>query len=156
MLTPQAQDVPAIYFVRPTAENIELIAQARAPAGGQTHRWYTRRNDRGCRPGQDCARGLYAQSFVNFATSVPRPLLEALAERTVKTNSVGRIVKARVALARQSSQRSLHPRVSQIFDQFCDFVALESGLVSLNKPNSYARFYGGGQDEKTMEVRAQR
>lgn len=61
-------DVPAVYFVNPTAENIDRIVQ-------------------------DAAQQLYDVMHVNFATSVPSRLLEQLATGAVKANAVGRIAK---------------------------------------------------------------
>jgi hypothetical protein len=61
-------DVPAIYFVHPTPENIERIIQ-------------------------DAQQQLYDVMHVNFATSVPSRLLEQLASGVVKANAVGRVAK---------------------------------------------------------------
>ena len=47
-------DVPAVYFIAPTAENARLVAR-------------------------DCARGLYDAMYLNFCRPCPRPVLEALA-----------------------------------------------------------------------------
>ena len=48
-------DVPAIYFCRPTKENLAIIAQ-------------------------DCAKGLYARSHLNFVTKLDRSLMEEFAK----------------------------------------------------------------------------
>ncbi|WIA16431.1 hypothetical protein OEZ85_013119 [Tetradesmus obliquus] len=61
-------DVPAIYFVHPTPENVERIIQ-------------------------DAQQQLYDVMHVNFATSVPSRLLEQLASGVVKANAVGRVAK---------------------------------------------------------------
>lgn len=55
-------DVPAIYFVQPTAENIKIISQ-------------------------DLAKGLYESIYINFTSPLPRSLLEDLAQQTVNTSS---------------------------------------------------------------------
>lgn len=61
-------DVPAVYFVQPTQENIEKIVQ-------------------------DAAAALYDLMYINFATSVPSRLLEQLANGAVKANAVGKVSK---------------------------------------------------------------
>eukprot|EP00882_Tetradesmus_deserticola_P014509 GHRQ01015430.1.p1 GENE.GHRQ01015430.1~~GHRQ01015430.1.p1 ORF type:complete len:502 (+),score=225.28 GHRQ01015430.1:280-1785(+) len=61
-------DVPAIYFVHPTPENLERIVQ-------------------------DAQQQLYDVMHINFATSVPSRLMEQLASGVVKANAVGRIAK---------------------------------------------------------------
>lgn len=54
-------DVPAIYFVRPTAENIQMIAK-------------------------DLANGLYETSYLNFTSPISRDLIEDLANRAQHTS----------------------------------------------------------------------
>lgn len=55
-------DVPAVYFVSPTAENVKIIAK-------------------------DLANGLYESAYLNFISPLPRDLLEDLAQQTVYTSS---------------------------------------------------------------------
>eukprot|EP00455_Lapot_gusevi_P053536 TRINITY_DN8366_c0_g1_i3.p1 TRINITY_DN8366_c0_g1~~TRINITY_DN8366_c0_g1_i3.p1 ORF type:complete len:639 (-),score=163.75 TRINITY_DN8366_c0_g1_i3:10-1926(-) len=85
-------DTPAIYFVSPTEENIERI----------------------CR---DLAANMYESFHLNFATSLPRPLLEKLAMTTVQ---------------QQTTQK-----ISKVYDQYCSFMSLEPQLLTLNMTNSY-------------------
>jgi hypothetical protein len=59
-------DVPAIYFCRPTKENLAVIAQ-------------------------DCAKGLYARAHLNFVTKLDRALMEDFAKLVVQTGSLDRI-----------------------------------------------------------------
>lgn len=61
-------DVPAIYFVYPSDENIKMISN-------------------------DCAAGLYDSFYLNFCTSVSRNHLEHLAHEGIRTQSVSRISK---------------------------------------------------------------
>lgn len=56
-------DVPAVYFVRPTKENLALIAQ-------------------------DCAKKLYATAHVNFVTKLDRPLMEEFARLVVQAGAL--------------------------------------------------------------------
>jgi hypothetical protein len=55
-------DVPVVYLVEPTPQNMQLITS-------------------------DLARGLYTPAYVNFLASVPRPLLEDFAGQLVSTNT---------------------------------------------------------------------
>ena len=59
-------DVPAIYFVKPTKENIDIIIE-------------------------DCKKNLYSSMRLHFTTKLSRPLMEHLATSLVKTNSVSMI-----------------------------------------------------------------
>lgn len=61
-------DVPAIYFIEPTAKNVEKISL-------------------------DAARGVYESFHLNFSSSLSRLLLEKLAAETLKTDSLHRISK---------------------------------------------------------------
>lgn len=94
-------DVPAIYFVYPSAENIKRISD-------------------------DLSQGLYDSYHFNFCSSVPRDLLEQLAQECIKSRSVN--------------------KVSKVFDQYVDFMCLESALFSLNHKNSFSRLHAPGND----------
>ncbi|MED6136846.1 Vesicle trafficking between the ER and Golgi [Stylosanthes scabra] len=61
-------DVPAVYFVQPTPNNINRILS-------------------------DASRSLYHSFHLNFSTSIPRPLLENLACGTLASDSIQRISK---------------------------------------------------------------
>ncbi|KAL1328213.1 hypothetical protein HN51_038115 [Arachis hypogaea] len=61
-------DVPAVYFVQPTPNNINRILS-------------------------DASRTLYHSFHLNFSTSIPRPLLENLASGTLASDSIQRISK---------------------------------------------------------------
>ncbi|CAI9104823.1 OLC1v1003587C1 [Oldenlandia corymbosa var. corymbosa] len=61
-------DVPAVYFLQPTPNNIQRIIS-------------------------DAAKSLYDSFHLNFSSSVPRPLLEDLAAGTVNSDSIHRISK---------------------------------------------------------------
>ena len=62
-------DVPAVYFVRASEENVLRIAD-------------------------DAARGLYESMHLNFTPALPRALMERLAAATFASNSAPRIAKA--------------------------------------------------------------
>ena len=61
-------DVPAVYFVRPTAENISRIAQ-------------------------DCSQHLYSAVHLNFISKLERKLMEQLARDVIASSSVQVIAK---------------------------------------------------------------
>ena len=79
-------DVPALYLVEPTAANIQLICS-------------------------DLARGLYSPAYVNFVSSIPRPLLEDFAAQMVSTNTA--------------------ENIAQVYDQYLNFIVAEPDLFSL-------------------------
>lgn len=79
-------DVPVIYLVEPTPENIRMITS-------------------------DLSRGLYSPAYINFLSSVPRPVLEDFATQ---------IASANVA-----------EFIHQIYDQYLNFTVSEPDLFSL-------------------------
>lgn len=83
-------DVPVIYLVEPTPDNIRTITD-------------------------DLARGLYTPAYVNFLSSVPRPLLEDFAGEIATTGT------------------SEH--IAQVYDQYLNFIVAEPDLFSLGLGN---------------------
>lgn len=79
-------DVPVLYLMEPTAANLNLI-------------------------GQDLSRNLYADAYINFLSSIPRPLMEDFA--------------AQIADAGTSES------VAQVYDQYLNFIVGEPDLFSL-------------------------
>lgn len=79
-------DVPVIYLVEPTAANLQIITS-------------------------DLARSLYSPAYLNFLSSVPRPLLEDFAAQTASTGTA--------------------EHVAQVFDQYLNFIVSEPDLFSL-------------------------
>ncbi|XP_023746545.1 SEC1 family transport protein SLY1 [Lactuca sativa] len=61
-------DVPAVYFVKPSQQNIERIIS-------------------------DASNSVYDYFHLNFSSSIPRPLLEDLASGTLNSDSIQRISK---------------------------------------------------------------
>eukprot|EP00250_Pteridium_aquilinum_P002767 c1297_g1_i1 orf=162-1994(+) len=61
-------DVPAVYFVQPTAANVDRIIK-------------------------DASKGVYESFHLNFSSSIPRPLLEDLAAGALKADCIERISK---------------------------------------------------------------
>ena len=83
-------DVPVIYFVEPSPANIKTITD-------------------------DLSRGLYTPAYVNFLSSVPRPLLEDFAGEIASTGT------------------SEH--IAQVYDQYLNFIVAEPDLFSLGLGN---------------------
>ena len=79
-------DVPVVYLVEPTAANMEHITQ-------------------------DLQRGLYSPAYVNFLSSISRPLLEEFASQT--------------------AQAATAESISQVYDQYLNFIVSEPNLFSL-------------------------
>lgn len=79
-------DVPVLYLVEPNATNIQLICS-------------------------DLSRGLYTPAYVNFISSIPRPLLEEFAAQIAATNTADSI--------------------AQVYDQYLNFIVAEPDLFSL-------------------------
>lgn len=79
-------DVPVLYLVEPTAANLNLI-------------------------NADLSRNLYADAYINFTSSIPRPLMEDFA--------------AQIAEAGTSES------VAQVYDQYLNFIVAEPDLFTL-------------------------
>lgn len=99
-------DVPAIYFLQPTRSNIKRL-------------------------GEDCARGLYETYYINFAPSIPRPLLEELAAITLESGTAS--------------------QVSKVVDQYVNFVSLEEDFFSLQIENSFVKLNGPSATDSSVE-----
>jgi len=85
-------DVPVIYLVEPTAANLQIITS-------------------------DLARNLYDSAYVNFLSSIPRPLLEDFAAQTASTGT--------------------GDHIAQLYDQYLNFIVSEQDLFSLGMDNVY-------------------
>ncbi|KAI9000221.1 Sec1-like protein [Gaertneriomyces semiglobifer] len=99
-------DVPAIYFLRPTADNIRRL-------------------------GDDFARHLYDSYYVNFSSSLPRPLLEELAQSAIAANAAANI--------------------AQVFDQYLNYVCLDNHIFSLQMDESYRALNDANASEASIE-----
>ena len=80
-------DVPVLYLVEPTPENLSLITA-------------------------DLARGLYADAYINFLYSIPRPLMEDFAAQVASNGTA--------------------EGIAQVYDQYLNFVVAEPDLFSLS------------------------
>ena len=87
-------DVPVLYLVEPTASNLKAITS-------------------------DLSKGLYSPAYINFLSSIPRPLLEDF--------------------ARQTAEAGTSESIAQFYDQYLNFIVGEPDLFSLGmkKENTY-------------------
>jgi len=79
-------DVPVIYLVEPTTANLQIITS-------------------------DLTRNLYSPAYINFLSSIPRPLLENFATKTASTETA--------------------EHIAQLYDQYLNFIVSEPDLFSL-------------------------
>ncbi|KAI0184465.1 Sec1-like protein [Xylaria flabelliformis] len=79
-------DVPVIYFVEPNATSLQNITS-------------------------DLQKGLYSPAYINFLSSIPRPLLEDFAAQTATAGTA--------------------EHIAQLFDQYLNFIVAEPDLFSL-------------------------
>ncbi|KXL46085.1 hypothetical protein M433DRAFT_66135 [Acidomyces richmondensis BFW] len=79
-------DVPVVYLIEPTAANLEHVTK-------------------------DLQSGLYSPAYINFLSSIPRPLLEDFAAQTAQAGTA--------------------EHISQVFDQYLNFIVSEPNLFSL-------------------------
>lgn len=86
-------DVPVIYMIEPTAANLHIVTS-------------------------DLTRSLYSPAYINFLSSVPRPLLEEFAQQTVTSGTA--------------------EHIAQIYDQYLNFIVSEPDLFSLGMKGAYA------------------
>ena len=64
---------------------------------------------------QDLQKGLYSPAYINFMSSISRPLLEEFAAQT--------------------AQAGTSESISQVFDQYLNFIVTEPNLFSLGMGN---------------------
>ena len=75
---------------------------------------------------------MYRSIHLNFVTRIERPLLEKLAQDLVTLNSVGIIAR--------------------VVDQYLDLITLESGLFSLNIPDSFIAYNDPSLNETQIRL----
>lgn len=101
-------DVPVLYLVEPTALNMQLITS-------------------------DLARGLYTPAYINFLSSVPRPLLEDFAANIVTANTADHI--------------------AQVYDQYLNFIVAEPDLFTLGMgKEAYWTFHSAKPTDEEVEA----
>ena len=94
--------------MEPTAANIQLIVS-------------------------DLSRGLYSPAYVNFLSSVSRPLLEDFAAQIASTNTA--------------------EHIAQVYDQYLNFIVAEPDLFSLGLGNgSYWKINSAQTSDEDLDV----
>lgn len=83
-------DVPVLYLLEPTAKNLHMISA-------------------------DLSRHLYADAYINFLSSIPRPLMENFAAEIAESGTA--------------------ESVAQMYDQYLNFIVGEPDLFSLGMGN---------------------
>lgn len=99
-------DVPAVYFLEPTEKNIKWILE-------------------------DLEKGLYESCYINFASSVTRPLLEDLAKGSLQSRAA--------------------QKVAGVFDRYVSFVSLSQSLFTLNLPTAYTFLNSPSSNDQFLE-----
>ena len=85
-------DAPVIYLVEPTQTNLEHISS-------------------------DLSKGLYSPAYINFLSSIPRPLLEDFAAQTASLGTA--------------------EHIASLDDQYLNFLVSEPDLFSLGMKDTY-------------------
>lgn len=81
----------------------------------------------------DLSRGLYSPAYVNFLSSVSRPLLEDLAAQIASTNTA--------------------EHIAQVYDQYLNFIVAEPDLFSLGLGNgSYWKINSAQTSDEDLDV----
>ncbi|KAL8699176.1 MAG: hypothetical protein Q9201_006153 [Fulgogasparrea decipioides] len=98
-------DVPVLYLVEPTAANLTLI-------------------------NQDLSKNLYSEAYINFLSSIPRPLMEDFAAQIAEAGTA--------------------ESISQVYDQYLNFIVAEPDLFSLGlgKETYWALNSANAKDEE--------
>ncbi|ERT00083.1 SNARE docking complex subunit [Sporothrix schenckii 1099-18] len=86
------EDVPVIYLVEPTTANLKAITG-------------------------DLEKDLYSPAYINFLSSIPRPLLEDFASETVVNGT--------------------QQHIAQLYDQYLNFICADNDLFSLGMQNDH-------------------
>lgn len=86
--------MPVLYLLEPTSQNLKAVTN-------------------------DLSRQLYSPAYINFLSSIPRPLLEDFAAQTADAGT--------------------SESIAQVFDQYLNFIVSEPDLFSLGmrKDNTY-------------------
>ncbi|KAF2830423.1 SEC1 family transport protein-like protein SLY1 [Ophiobolus disseminans] len=99
-------DVPVIYLIEPTAQNVQIVTS-------------------------DLSRGLYSPAYINFLSSIPRPLLEDFGAQTVASGTA--------------------EHLAQVYDQYLNFVVSEPDLFHLNMKGAYYTLNSGQTPDQELD-----
>lgn len=79
----------------------------------------------------DLQRSLYQTAYVNFLSSIPRPLLEEFAQQTAQNNT--------------------SDKIAQVYDQYLNFIVSEPDLFSLGLKDVYYTLNSAQAKEDVIE-----
>ncbi|KAI8097274.1 Sec1-like protein [Halteromyces radiatus] len=99
-------DVPAIYFIEPTFDNIKKVCE-------------------------DLNRNLYDSYYVNFCSTIPRPVLEDFATRTIANNT--------------------SDAVTQVYDQYLNFICTNPDVFSLDQTEAFVHLNNPSAPESLID-----
>lgn len=117
----QVQEAPAVYLVEPTSENIDRILK-------------------------DLSAGLYRRFFINFSTSVPRPLLQKFA-----TACAQNVCCFYSIILPSSSLQNTAQFIGQVVDRFVQFVSVSPSEFSLDLDKTFQILHSTDDDEVTIQ-----
>lgn len=104
-------DVPVIYLVEPSPNNLQLITS-------------------------DLSRSLYSPAYINFISSIPRPLLEDFAQQTAVSGTA--------------------EHLAQIYDQYLNFIVSEPDLFSLGMRDAYSTLNSAKTPDQELDATVDR
>ena len=119
-------EVPAVYFVEPSVENVQRICA-------------------------DVANGLYNKFYFNFSSSLHKQQMEQMALQAVKAVMRTALRERRTVLYRchifiQNAVSS----VAAVVDRYLSFVSHSPSQFSLNFPNTFSTLNGTSTDLKVI------
>ena len=101
-------DVPVVYIVEPTPANVQGITS-------------------------DLSQGLYTPAYVNFLSSIPRPLLEDFAAEIAASGAA--------------------EHIAQVYDQYLNFIMAEPDLFSLGLgSDAYWKINSGQTSDEDLDA----
>jgi hypothetical protein len=80
----------------------------------------------------DLSRSLYSPAYINFLSSIPRPLLEDFAAQTAASGTA--------------------EHIAQIYDQYLNFIVSEPDLFSLNLPGAYSTLNSAQTSDEALDA----
>lgn len=123
---PPLQDVPAIYFVSPTSENITRISK-------------------------DIGSRMYESTYINFTSAVPRPLLDELAQQVART---GNGAQVRQVYDQYLNFIVLQPSLFQLLPRAR--APAVRGAAPQRIPTTYERLHHPGLGQEQVEAETDR
>jgi hypothetical protein len=116
-------DVPAIYFVLPTRDNLIRIAQ-------------------------DCYQQLYASLHLNFVTKLERPLMEEFAKLLLQSN----VTTTTTMTSSTAANATPLSQIASIHDQYLNYICYEDQLFTLNISDSYIQYNNNQSSEQMIDT----